>query len=415
MNRQLIYLRTENVLILALGLGIFLSKPVIYIATGLLTLSFLVRLVNDRGYRHDAFSNKLVIFALVIYVFGLLACLLMPTTWQDLSLIARKSLYLVIFAPLLLAFRNPTNRGVAMAGLLIGFFIASIATATLSTFNPSTGRLPGYTWLVDVWGVLCSLFLVFITPFAFDSRWHRYWRIFFAITALFSLALLVLSGARGPWLGAAVGLFAYFLFYQRKLLGLIIVATAISYLPAKQIFPERLNQIETRVASIAETKANKSNWIRLTLWQLALDFDHEKLKENPAVLLLGSGGESHYSEILDFVDRTDSLTPEEKTKLASLGYPSNDMHNMYLDSTAKHGLVWTLANLIFLSTVAWVAWSRRVPPTQTSLAAPAVVLCFLIMGLTYDLLPHFATTFLIFFATLACASNETISPESRHA
>lgn len=48
MNRQLIYLRTENVLILALGLGIFLSKPVIYIATGLLTLSFLVRLVIDR-------------------------------------------------------------------------------------------------------------------------------------------------------------------------------------------------------------------------------------------------------------------------------------------------------------------------------------------------------------------------------
>lgn len=414
MNRQLIYLRTENFLLFALGAGIFLSKPVIYAATALLTVYFLIRLVTDSTYRREVLTNKLIISALVIYVFGLLACLLMPTTWDDLTLIARKSLYLVIFAPLLIAFRNTTNRGAALAGLLIGFWIAGLLTI-LTAEQITATRLPGATWLVDVWGVLCSLFLVFLTPYAFDRRWHFYWRTFFAVTALFSLALLILSGARGPWLGAAAALFIYFLLYQRKFLGLLFIVAAISYLPAKQLFPERLGQIEERVTSITQTKTNGSNWIRITLWQLALDYDQEKLREEPAKLMLGSGGESHYSDISAFFERTETLSAEDKSKLVSFGYPSNDMHSMYFDAVAKHGLIWTLANLLFFIALALTAWSKRQTPNQSSLAAPAIVLCFMVTGVFYSLLPHFAATFLILFATLASDSNETPNPESPHA
>jgi len=71
MNRQTLYPYAEHALVFLLGAGIFLSKPVIYIATGLLTLYFLIRLASDTSYRREVFANKLIVAALVIYVFGI--------------------------------------------------------------------------------------------------------------------------------------------------------------------------------------------------------------------------------------------------------------------------------------------------------------------------------------------------------
>lgn len=405
MNRQTLHPFTEHALVFILGAGIFLSKPVIYIATGLLTLYFLIRLASDPAYRRDVIGNKLIVMALAIYAFGILAGLIMHISTEDLALIARKSLYLVIFAPLLLAFRSATSRSFALTGALIGFWIAGILTLA-SIPNAGISRIAGATWLVDVWGVLCGFLVVFLTPFVFDKRWSTYWRPFFAVTVLLAFLLLILSGARGPWLGAAAALFVYLLLFQKKTLGLLIVIAALAYFPAKHLYPTQINHITERAMSVTQTQTVASNWIRLTLWQLSIGHAREKASVAPGGLLLGPGSAAHFPEFVEFTERTSLLNDEEKKRLASYGYPSNDIHNMYLDSIAKHGLIWTLANLLFFLSVAFVAWRHRMPPNQTPLAAPMVILYFLITGITYTLLPHFATTFMIFFAVLGCTSNQ---------
>jgi O-antigen ligase len=407
MDTKITALRIENGMVFVLGAGLFLSKPVIYAATGFLTLYFLLRCFKDSNYRRAAFSEKLIVAALVIYVFGLVACILMPTTLEDLGFITRKSLYLVIFAPLLLAFRQPSNRKFALTGLIIGFWIAAILTFFQSE-QLEAGRFRGATWMVDVWGVLCALFFVFLTPRIFDQQQSILLRVLFAVTALTTFILLVLSGARGPWLGACVAVGLYLLFYQRRALGIFLIIAIVAYLPIKHFAPAPIAQIEQRVVSIVGTEKNISNWIRLMLWKLSFAHDVEKFESRPSELLLGSGSNSHFAKFYDFFERTNALTQEEKDRLSGpdVGYPSNDIHNMYLDAIAKHGLVWTLANIfLFLAIAATIL--RQVPKPHTSaLAAPALVCCFLITGGFYALLPHFAATFLIFFSALAFRSNK---------
>jgi hypothetical protein len=406
-------LSVENWMVFTLGAGLFLSKPVIYAATGFLTLYFLLRCFKDSGYRRDAFSNKLIVAALAIYVFGLVACLLMPTTTEDLGVIARKSLYLVIFAPLLLAFRQSSNRKFALAGLLIGFWAA--ATMTFYFFEEiEPGRLTGATWRVDVWGLLCSLFFVFLMPRIFDSKNSALLRILFAITALTAFILLILSGARGPLLGACFAVGLYLLFYQRRAIGMILVIAILAYIPIKHFAPTPLAQIEQRVASIVDTEEDISNWIRLKLWKLSFAHSVEKFTMNPSELLLGSGAMSHFEKVYGFFERTDALTPAEKNRLSApdVGYPTNDMHNMYLDAVAKYGLIWTLAHILFLLAIATIAMRQTTQPNTSGLAVPLLVVCFLLIGIFYTLLPHFAGTFLIFFLALALRSNETQPVES---
>lgn len=394
-------LRAENLMVFTLGLGLFLSKPVIYIATGFLTLYFLIRCLTDPVYRRTAFSNKFIVAALAIYVFGLVACLLMPTTLEDLSVIARKSLYLVIFAPLLLTFRQPSNKNFAIAGLLIGFWIAAILTV-LQIEQLQTGRLPGATWMVDVWGVLLALFFVFLTPRIFNLQESTPMRVIFALTALTAFILLILSGARGPWLGAGIAVGLYLLFYQRRALGIILVITIIAYFPIKHFAPAPVAQIEQRIVSIVDTKADMSNWIRLTLWKLSIAHSVDKFETNPGELLLGSGSTSHFEKVYDFFEKTDALTAEEKSQLSApdVGYPTNDMHNMYLDAIAKHGLIWTLANIIFFVFLASTSKETQNKRIQSKMCASFLTVCFLTIGIFYSLLPHFASTFLIFFASL---------------
>ena len=411
MDTKLATLRAENWMIFALGAGLFLSKPVIYGATGFLTLYFLLRCFKDSAYRRDAFSNKLIVAALAIYVFGLIACLLMPTTLEDLGVIARKSLYLVIFAPLLLAFRQPSNRNFALAGLLIGFWMA--ATMTFSFVEEmEPGRLPGATWKVDVWGLLCSLFFVFLIPRTFDRQHSKPLRVLFAVTALTAFMFLILSGARGPLLSASFAVGLYFLFYQRRALGVILVIAMVTYFPIKHFAPAPLAQIEQTIVSVIDTQANRSNkwsmsnWVRLKLWQLSIAHSVEKFETNPGELLLGSGAKSHFAKFHDFFERTNALTQEEKKQLSApdIGHPTNDMHNMYFDAIAKHGLIWTLANVFLLLAMATTAFYRFNQSNTAVLAAPALVGCFLLIGVFYTLLPNFAATFLIFFTALALRS-----------
>jgi hypothetical protein len=115
---------------------------------------------------------------------------------------------------------------------------------------------------------------------------------------------------------------------------------------------------------------------------LSIAHSIEKFETNPGELLLGSGSTSHFAKVYDFFERTDALTPEEKNKLSApgVGYPSNDIHNMYLDATAKHGLIWTLAHILLLIAIAAKGIQQGKQQNSSALAGASLVVCFLLIG-----------------------------------
>jgi hypothetical protein len=78
---------------------------------------------------------------------------------------------------------------------------------------------------------------------------------------------------------------------------------------------------------------------------------------------------------------------------------------MYLDSIVKNGLLWTAANLLLLGWLCFGGNKHRLQiharPAQSTLARAPIFLAFLVIGITYSILPHYATLFLVYFLTLS--------------
>jgi O-antigen ligase len=406
-----LFLRLENLLVLMLGASIFLSKPLIYASSGLLILYCLIRIIVDKPYGHRVLTSPLTWVSAAIYLLGVVATLIYPATLQDTAWIARKSLFLLSFVPLYFAFADQRNRNWGLLGLLGGFWIAGALTLLEANWRPEDlTRLDGATWLVDVWGVLCSLFAVFLVPRVYDQNTPISVRVLVALTVIASLYILFLSGARGPWLGAFIGIAAYLLLFQWKTLTLLVLIGAIGYFPARQVLPESFAKLEEKVASMVDTggrdtATSESNWIRLQLWKLSIAQDKEKLKNEPLKLLFGSGPLNHLQEYKSFFNKTDVLPAQDKARLSRNNFPSNDVHSMYLDATAKMGLLWTVASVFWLILLAMIGLARRKSHGSSALGAPFCILTFLIIGTFYSLLPHFGTFFLFFFIALALQSN----------
>ena len=411
-----LYLRLENLLVLMLGVSIFVSKPLIYAASGLLILYCLIRIVADKPYGRRVLASPLTWVSLGLYVLGVVATVIYPSTPQDTAWVARKSMFFLTFVPLYFAFAHKTNRNWGVFGVISGFWIAGVLTLVQANWRPEDlTRLDGATWLVDVWGVLCSLFSVFLLPRAFDRDSPLSVRLIVAITVLAALYILFLTGARGPWLGAFLGIVAYLLIFQWKTFAVLFLIAALGYFPARQVLPESFSKLEEKVASMIdtsgrETATSESNWIRLQLWKLSIAQDKEKLDREPVKLLFGSGPLNHLQEYKAFFERTDVLPAEDKARLRRNNFPSNDVHNMYLDATAKIGLLWALASTVWLISLAGIGWSRRKSHGTCTLGATFSILTFLIIGAFYSLLPHFGTFFLFFFISLALQSSARDAP-----
>ena len=80
----------------------------------------------------------------------------------------------------------------------------------------------------------------------------------------------------------------------------------------------------------------------------------------------------------------------------------NDLHSMYLESIAQNGVIWTVLVLFLIMQISLGPLFRRHRYTDLSVAAATVPLglCFLLIGVTYSLMPHFALVFLVYFAAL---------------
>lgn len=409
MQNNKLVLWPETLFIFALGLGIFISKPVIYAASGALVALAILRVSFDPQYRSELLSTRLTPSSLGLFVLGLIATLIHPGTADEIAWTARKLLYLPLLPVLFIGFKQKSNRSAGMAGVMVGFWVAAYLTMQSINWQWSGARVAGATWFADVWGVLTGLFVSFLLPRVFQSKVTWQLRLLVVATVPAALIMLLLTGARGPLLGTLVSGLIYFALYQRKTLAFIAILMVVAYFPIKQLLPGEINSLESRIASITHTadpdtapdNFNASNWIRLQLWKVALAQNAHKLEHAPLTLLFGSGPNNQVHDVRAFYDQWAGMPQKHKELLSSFGYPTNELHNMYLDSTGKMGLLWTIASLLVIAAVMVKSFQMREKTNQTTLAVMVISINFLITGITYDILPHWGSFFLVFLTMLA--------------
>ena len=409
-----VVIATETILLFALGLGIFVSKPVIYAASGSLVALALLRLAFDWEYRKALYGTWFTPASVGLFLLGVIAAAIHPGTIDEIAWVGRKLLYLPLLPVLYIAFMHPRARASGLTGVFVGFWVAAFLTMQNIGWQWSGGRIAGATWLVDVWGVLTGLFVSFLVPRIFCLNTTVFVRIFIAITAIAAFGMLLLSGARGPLLGVLVSGLVYLVCFQRKMLAVVVALTVCLYFPAKHFLPSQVNYLHDRVASITHTadpnagagNFNASNWVRLQLWKISVAQSLDKLENSPSTLLFGSGPNSQIHDIRTFFDSWTGMSKEHKDLLASYGYPTNEIHNMYLDSTGKMGVLWTLGSLILILGLVLKSLRMRKPDDQASLGVLLVSTNFLVTGITYDILPHWGTFFLVLLSTMAIHNND---------
>lgn len=393
--------RIENLLILSLGFGLFISKPVIHIsATGLILL-FIAKIALDPVFRYTVLRDRVVQAASGIFLFGVIATTFSSGLPEDIGWIARKSIYLVLLGPLLFAFLDPSNRQSALIGLTIGFWMAFGLTAHQFNWIWDGYHRPGATWLVDTWAVLCALYACFLVPLVLRDHFTPATRTLFGFTALAALFMVITTGSRGPLLGALVGIGLYVALSHRRLLAYGLIAFAVAYLPVKHMWPTQVASVENRILSIGDLKTNESNFTRLALWETGVARVIDQLRNGNFVVLIGEGRTGSATALTDFYQSgygdTASILPGMLSDRVI-----NDLHSMYLDSTVKNGLIWTAANLLLLG---WLALGNRSQKSLRANIGPpyglAVLCAFLVNALTASILPHYATIFAVYFLTLS--------------
>jgi hypothetical protein len=399
--RNPMLLKLETGFIFLLALAIFVSKPLIYLSILLLIAVTLVRVAKDQDYRHELLDSKLFWASTGVFVFGLLSTVIGSGYAEDVGWMFSKTMLLPMVVPLLLAFAHKANRMAAIAGAVVGFWMAFVLTGNMYSWNWSGDRYGGATWLIDTWGVICAMLILLLAPLVFLTRNNRLLKIILAITLLGAILMLLINGARGPLVGLVVGVFIYLLIKQRTALLSVIVLSTAAVMAANLLWPQQIEAMKVRVVSIADTEKNPSSYLRLAMWETGAALIKKQLVTGDKGFWFGYrkkgkgelANDFYYNEFMDQAKIKPGVLKEYNWRLT-------DFHNSYIESVFRNGILWTLGSLFVLAWLAVGPLQRGQGFSSTWAAVPSL-LGFLVIGMTYTLLPHFAFLFLIFFMALA--------------
>lgn len=212
------------------------------------------------------------------------------------------------------------------------------------------------------------------------------WYLLTLVCAISAMVASFLSGGRGGWimLPPAVLLF---LFAMRRQIGLkwritglsgCVALITILYLVPQTHVAQRVQSVFSDIRNYQEGRIATSNGMRLEMWR----FGFYLIGQKP---VLGSGGAGMMTE---------------KKKLAEAGKfdhsieQFNQLHNDYIDVTARYGIV-GLAQLLLLYCAPLVICLRRLRDTMVtteekmfSYSSIAVAFCFIISSLTEVFMRH---------------------------
>jgi len=401
--RHPVVLKLETGFIFLLGLAIFISKPLIYLSILLLIGVTLVRIATKQEYRHELFDNRLFWTSSGVFVFGLLATLIGSEYVEDVGWMAKKTMLLPMVVPLLMAFSQKINRIAAIAGVVMGFWIAFVLTGNMYNWTWSGDRYAGATWDVGMWGVVCAMLMALLTPMIFNRTTPLKWRALLVITFMGATVMLVTTGSRGPILGAAAGILIYLVFKQQKALIWLLATSGLILYALSIATPEQMNAFQYRAQSITNTQTDASNYIRLALWETGLAQIKDQLKNGDISLLVGSGHKGHEQISSEFYRKFTQHAKTQPGLLLTLGASEDkivrDFHNMYIQSAVVTGIPWTTACIALIVFIGLIKpdRNRRIIFLWSTLP---VSICYLITGVTYAILPHFALIIAIFYITI---------------
>jgi O-antigen ligase len=392
--------RLETGLLFLLGMAVFLSKPLIYLAIILLTGLMLLRMATDPGYRSALWRQRVFWWSVALFGLGLLAVGIGSPYAEDVGWIGKKTLILLLVGPFFLAFAQRHNRLAALLGVLSGFWIAFVLTGQMHGWHWSGARYEGATWDVGAWGLLCAMLAVLLTPLVFVVRKGWAWTAVLATTVCGALLMLAISGSKGPMLGAATGIGLYLLMQQRKALLALAVAGPLALWAAAGVWPQQIGALAQQVQSIGRVQTEATSYIRLAIWENGWAFLQQRWSEGDKALWLGHGhtGKSEQVNAFFYEDFKARATVQPGA-LEAMHPNVADQHNMYLDSAIANGVVWTVAVLGFLVWLSLGNPMRHSPRHHAGLASPMLA-CYAVIGITYAILPHFALMFFVFFMGL---------------
>lgn len=393
-------LKLETAFIFLLGLAIFISKPLIYLSILLLIGVTLVRIATDSDYRHELFGSRLFWASSGVFVLGLVTTSIGSGYAEDVGWMASKTMLLPMVVPLLLAFGQNTNRTAAIAGAVVGFWIAFVLTAQLHNWTWSGGRYTGATWLIDSWGLICAMLIVLLTPLVFVGKNNWKWRALLVATLLGSMVMLITTGARGPWLGVMAGIAVYVFFKQPKHLPSIAALLSIFFYALFTLLPLQMSSTFARAQSVTNVNTDESSYLRLAMWETGYALIKKQLVTGDKGFWVGYrkkgkgelANDFYYNEFIDKAKFRPGVLKAYNWKLT-------DFHNSYLESVFRNGIVWTVGSLLILAWLAVGPLKAGQGFTQTWVAVPSL-LSFLVIGMTYNILPQFAFLFVIFFMAL---------------
>jgi hypothetical protein len=161
-----------------------------------------------------------------------------------------------------------------------------------------------------------------------------------------------------------------------------------------------MNSVFSRAQSIANVDTHASNYLRLAMWETGYALITKQMVTGDKGFWFGYrkkgkgelANDFYYNEFIEQAKVKPGALKEHNWKLT-------DFHNSYLESVFRNGILWTLGSLFIL---AWLAIGplQRGQEWSTTWAAVPPLIGFLVIGMTYTLLPHFAFLFLIFFMAL---------------
>jgi len=390
--------KIESFCVLLFAVAVFVWKPGIYVSCGLISLYLLVRIWSDQDYRRLLLASRLTKLSLFVFVLGLITASLGAENYQDVGWMARKTLFVPAVVFLAFALKRQKNQNLAMTGLVISFWVATFITLWAYEWQMQFGARMEGPWPQGTWDSLLGLFFPFMVLYISCNKLTRTTLTIYSVTAIMALVMLLLAGGRAPWLGSLIGLAIYFLVFKRNrqiLLG-FVAAIVLAIALGLTVFEDKAQPVVERMSTITDTSTNASNWIRLQLWDIGLEHLVDFARNDPMAFAFGGGALSYDAKQIEFF-KTLPYDPDDRQRLQEYGYPSGDTHNTYIDDALRHGVIWTIAMLLYLVGICTRFSWRHVQQNPE----PTVLLVgLLIVGMFYTMVPHFATFFFVLFVAL---------------
>jgi O-antigen ligase len=390
--------QVESFLVVLFAVSIFMWKPGIYVSSALIIVYTCIGIFRSQDYRQKYFGSNITVISLVMFVVGTTASLIAMQQTEDLLWTVRKTLFLLTVGFLLIAFNNEKNKKIAFYGLVAGFWVASLLTIFKNwQLMGVIARVEG-TWPQGTWDALLGLFLIFlllsIKDVFLNSVPSLRAKLFLFATLCMSIFQLIWAGGRIPFVACVVAILLYVLTLKlsKRMVINAMLASVIAIMFSVTIFKDHTDSLINRVQSITDV-SNDDYWVRLNLWKVGFNHAVFFMKNEPSTFLFGAGGKSYGPTQIEFFQDM-PMNAVDREKFQSLGYPSGDPHNMYIDSILKNGVIWTVLFLIYLL---WLATGFKLKQSWQR-PEPFILLSFyLVLGLAYTILPHFFTYFLVFF------------------